>query len=51
MNNPTTGPWRSEWTNDVGPDDDYYIEFFEILDGEHKKVGTAAEELFFMTTK
>lgn len=44
MSTPTPGPWTSEWTNDTGPDDDYYIEFFEILDSEHKRIGRAEEE-------
>ena len=44
MSKHTPGPWRSEWTNDVGPDDDYYVEFFEILNSEHKRIGTAEEK-------
>jgi hypothetical protein len=27
----TQSPWAFEYSNDVGPDDDYFIEFFEIL--------------------
>jgi hypothetical protein len=27
----TPGPWAFAYANDVGPDDDYFIEFFEVL--------------------
>ena len=38
------GPWTASWTNDVGPDDEYYVEFYEILDAQGNRVGTAEEE-------
>lgn len=45
MSKHTPGPWRAAWTNDVGPDDDeYYVEFYEILDAQGNRVGTAEEE-------
>lgn len=36
--------WSYEWTNDVGPDDDYYIEFFEIKNKEGIVIGTMEEK-------
>ena len=27
----TPGPWRYCYSNDVGPDDEYFIEFFEVV--------------------
>jgi hypothetical protein len=27
----TQGPWGFHYSNDVGPDDDYFIEFFEVV--------------------
>ena len=34
-------PWTHEWSNDVGPHDDYYFEFFEIRDAESNVIGQA----------
>jgi hypothetical protein len=34
----TPGPWDYEWSNDVGPDDDYYIEFFEVFTADKTKI-------------
>ena len=28
--------WKIKMNNDVGPDDDYYIEWFEVSDGMKK---------------
>jgi hypothetical protein len=44
MNKHTPGPWEAMWTNDVGPDDEYYVEFYEILDAQGNRVGTAEEK-------
>ena len=30
------GEWRKDWNNDVGPDDDYYIEWFEVRNGDRR---------------
>lgn len=45
MTTHTQGPWTSVYANDTGPDDDYFVEFYEIntLDGtEIAKAGTEA---------
>ena len=44
MINHTPGPWKYEWSNDVGPDDDYYVEFFEILTEKNDVIGQADKE-------
>lgn len=44
MSKHTPGPWEAMWTNDVGPDDEYYVEFYEILDAKGNRVGTAEEK-------
>ena len=44
MNNHTPGPWKFEWSNDVGPDDDYYVEFFEIRNEAYELIGQADKE-------
>jgi hypothetical protein len=31
MSKHTQGPWGFHYSNDVGPDDDYFIEFFEVV--------------------
>lgn len=36
--------WTYEFDNDVGPDDDYYIEFFSVYDGLHEKIGQFDDE-------
>ena len=36
--------WTYEWDNDVGPDDEYYIEFFSVYDGAHDKIGQFDDE-------
>ena len=40
MNKYTPGPWATAWTNDVGPNDEYYVEFYEILDSSKNRIGT-----------
>lgn len=44
MSKHTPGPWEAMWTNDVGPDDEYYVEFYEILDAKGNRVGTAEKK-------
>lgn len=44
MTKHTPGPWEAMWTNDVGPDDEYYVEFYEILDAQGNQVGTAEKK-------
>ena len=44
MNQHTQGPWAFEYSNDVGPDDDYFIEFFEILTKDFKVLARVEEE-------
>lgn len=44
MNELTPGPWTWDYSNDVGPDDDYFIEFFEIRNDKHELVGRADRE-------
>jgi hypothetical protein len=44
MNQHTQGPWAFEYSNDVGPDDDYFIEFFEILTKDCKVLARVEEE-------
>ena len=34
----TPGPWIYEYSNDVGPDDEYFIEFFEVRTPDYKEV-------------
>jgi hypothetical protein len=36
--------WSYEWTNDVGPDDEYYVEFYEIKDDKGSVIGTIEEK-------
>jgi len=45
MKTHTPGPWVFEWSNDVGPDDDYYIEFFDVLDGKGNKIAQVDEKV------
>lgn len=44
MNKYTPAPWKYEWSNDVGPDDDYYIEFFEVIAKDGTKIAQVEEE-------
>lgn len=39
-----TEQWHQVWTNDVGPDDDYYREFFEIRDSQQNKIAEVERE-------
>ena len=38
------GPWKYELSNDVGPNDDYYIEFFEVQNTSGKKIAQVEEQ-------
>lgn len=31
MNKRTPGPWRAEYTNDTGPEDDYFQQWWDIV--------------------
>ena len=44
MNQHTQGPWVFEYSNDVGPDDDYFIEFFEVSNTDGKILARVEEE-------
>ena len=37
-------PWTFNWANDTGPDDDCYIEFYEIWNSAFQRIGTAEEK-------
>jgi hypothetical protein len=40
----TQGQWVFEYSNDVGPDDDYFIEFFEVLTKDCKVLARVQKE-------
>lgn len=40
----TPGPWAWEYSNDVGPDDDYFIEFFEITSEDGREIARVEEK-------
>jgi hypothetical protein len=44
MTKHTPGPWRSQYSNDVGPDDDYFVEFFEVTSEDGTKIAQVEEE-------
>lgn len=37
----TRGPWSWAYSNDTGPSDDYFWEFFEIVDSKHNEIARA----------
>jgi hypothetical protein len=40
----TPGPWSFEYSNDTGPNDDYFIEFFEVLSKDCKEIARVENE-------
>ncbi len=44
MTKHTPGPWRSQYSNDVGPYDDYFVEFFEVTSEDGTKIAQVEEE-------
>ncbi len=44
MSKHTSGPWTWEYSNDTGPNDDYFIEFFEIRSQDGIKIAEVAEQ-------
>ncbi len=40
----TPGSWSFQYANDVGPDDDYFIEFFEVSSKDGKVLARVDEE-------
>lgn len=34
MSKHTPGPWIHEYGNDTGPNDDYFVEFYEVIAAE-----------------
>lgn len=34
MSKHTPGPWRAEYTNDTGPEDDYFIQWWDIVNDD-----------------
>jgi hypothetical protein len=40
----TPGPWVFAYSNDVGPDDDYFIEFFELSTTDGRVLARVEEE-------
>ena len=38
MDKHTPGPWIYEYSNDVGDDDEYFIEFYEVRTPTYEKV-------------
>ena len=36
MNKHTPGPWHHEYGNDTGPNDGYFIEFYEVFSGDQR---------------
>jgi len=35
MSEHTSGPWTHDYGNDTGPNDDYFVEFYEIFSGDN----------------
>ena len=44
MNKHTPGPWSHAYSNDTGPDDDYFIEFFEVCDARGEVIARVEEQ-------
>jgi len=40
----TPGPWTYEYSNDVGDDDEYFIEFYEVRTPDYKEVARVDNE-------
>jgi len=45
MNKHAPMPWTWQYSNDTGPDDDYFVEFFCIYDANGNEVGRAEEQV------
>lgn len=43
MNTHATTKWTWEYSNDTGPDDDYFVEFYEIRNEKHELIGSAED--------
>lgn len=41
MNKHATTKWTWEYSNDTGPYDDYFVEFYEIRNEKHELIGSA----------
>lgn len=44
MSNYTKGPWTWAYSNDTGPDDDYFVEFFEVTAEDYTKIAQVEEQ-------